>query len=48
MESDFFGARFPFPKQELISARRLIETWSLSVLQPLLFITKLGHGVSTG
>lgn len=48
MGTDFFGAHFLFPKQKPVSARHLIETWSLSTSQPLLFITKLGRAVSTG
>lgn len=48
MATDFFGAYFQFPKQKPISARRLIETWSLSTSQPLLFIAKLRRAISMG
>lgn len=48
MGTDFFGAHFPFPKQKLISVRCLIENYSVSTSQPLLFITKLGCAISMG
>lgn len=48
MGTDFFGAHFPLPKQKPISARCLMETWSVSTPQPLLSITQLGHSSAWG